>query len=94
VHHSFPPALTGAKPYHDAFERGDKLIRASSHYSTENLDDGPIIEQDVTRVAHRDQVAELVQNGSDLERVLLSRAVRWHLSHRILFYGNKTGVFD
>jgi formyltetrahydrofolate deformylase len=94
VHHSFLPAFTGARPYHAAFERGVKLIGATSHYVTENLDDGPIIEQDVTRVSHRDQVAELVQKGRDLERLVLSRAVRWHLNHRILFYGNKTVVFD
>ena len=71
-----------------------KLIGATSHYVTEVLDDGPIIEQDVTRVSHRDQVADLVQKGRDLERVVLSRAVRWHLEHRILRYANKTVVFD
>jgi formyltetrahydrofolate deformylase len=94
VHHSFLPAFTGAKPYHAAFQRGVKLIGATSHYVTEELDEGPIIDQDVTRVSHRDQVADLVQKGRDLERMVLSRAVRWHLSHRILFYGNKTVVFD
>jgi formyltetrahydrofolate deformylase len=94
VHHSFLPAFTGAKPYHAAFERGVKLIGATSHYVTEDLDEGPIIEQDVMRVSHRDQVADLVQKGRDLERMVLSRAVRWHLNHRILFYGNKTVVFD
>jgi formyltetrahydrofolate deformylase len=94
VHHSFLPAFTGAKPYHAAFERGVKLIGATSHYVTEDLDEGPIIEQDVARVSHRDQVVDLVQKGRDLERVVLSRAVRWHLNHRILFYGNKTVVFD
>jgi formyltetrahydrofolate deformylase len=94
VHHSFLPAFTGAKPYHAAFERGVKLIGATSHYVTEDLDEGPIIEQDVTRISHRDQVADLVQKGRDLERIVLSRAVRWHLNHRILFYGNKTVVFD
>jgi formyltetrahydrofolate deformylase len=94
VHHSFLPAFTGAKPYHAAFDRGVKLIGATSHYVTEDLDEGPIIEQDVTRVSHRDQVADLVQKGRDLERIVLSRAVRWHLNHRILFYGNKTVVFD
>ena len=94
VHHSFLPAFTGAKPYHAAFERGVKLIGATSHYVTEDLDEGPIIDQDVTRVSHRDQVADLVQKGRDLERMVLSRAVRWHLNHRILFYGNKTVVFD
>jgi formyltetrahydrofolate deformylase len=94
VHHSFLPAFTGAKPYHAAFQRGVKLIGATSHYVTEELDEGPIIDQDVTRVSHRDQVADLVQKGRDLERMVLARAVRWHLSHRILFYGNKTVVFD
>jgi len=94
VHHSFLPAFTGAKPYHAAFERGVKLIGATSHYVTEELDEGPIIEQDVTRVSHRCQVQDLVQKGRDLERVVLSRAVRWHLEHRILFYGNKTVIFD
>lgn len=94
VHHSFLPAFTGAKPYHAAFERGVKLIGATSHYVTEDLDEGPIIEQDVMRVSHRDQVVDLIQKGRDLERMVLSRAVRWHLNHRILFYGNKTVVFD
>ena len=94
VHHSFLPAFSGARPYHAAFQRGVKLIGATSHYVTEVLDDGPIIEQDVTRVSHRDQLADLVQKGRDLERVVLSRAVRWHLEHRILRYANKTVVFD
>lgn len=94
VHHSFLPAFTGAKPYHAAFQRGVKLIGATSHYVTEALDEGPIIEQDVTRISHRDQVDDLVQKGRDLERIVLSRAVRWHLEHRILCYGNKTVVFD
>ena len=94
VHHSFLPAFSGARPYHAAFQRGVKLIGATSHYVTEVLDDGPIIEQDVTRVSHRDQLADMVQKGRDLERVVLSRAVRWHLEHRILRYANKTVVFD
>ena len=94
VHHSFLPAFTGAKPYHAAHERGVKLIGATSHYVTEVLDDGPIIEQDVARISHRDQVEDLVARGRDLERVVLSRAVRWHLDRRILCYGNKTVVFD
>jgi formyltetrahydrofolate deformylase len=94
VHHSFLPAFTGAKPYHAAYERGVKLIGATSHYVTEVLDDGPIIEQDVARISHRDQVEDLVERGRDLERMVLSRAVRWHLDHRILCYGNKTVVFD
>ena len=94
VHHSFLPAFTGAKPYHAAHARGVKLIGATSHYVTEVLDDGPIIEQDVARISHRDQVEDLVARGRDLERVVLSRAVRWHLDRRILCYGNKTVVFD
>jgi formyltetrahydrofolate deformylase len=94
VHHSFLPAFTGAKPYHAAHARGVKLIGATSHYVTEVLDDGPIIEQDVARVSHRDQVEDLVARGRDLERMVLSRAVRWHLDRRILCYGNKTVVFD
>ncbi len=94
VHHSFLPAFTGARPCHAAFERGVKLIGATSHYVTNDLDEGPIIEQDVLRVSHRDQVADLIQKGRDLERAVLSRAVRWHLEHRILFYANKTVIFD
>ena len=94
VHHSFLPAFIGARPYHAAHARGVKLIGATSHYVTTMLDDGPIIEQDVARISHRDQVADLVARGRDLERIVLSRAVRWHLEHRILCYGNKTVVFD
>jgi formyltetrahydrofolate deformylase len=94
VHHSFLPAFTGAKPYHAAHARGVKLIGATSHYVTEVLDDGPIIEQDVARISHRDQVEDLVARGRDLERIVLSRAVRWRLDRRILCYGNKTVVFD
>jgi len=94
VHHSFLPAFVGARPYHAAFERGVKLIGATSHYVTDVLDDGPIIEQDVARISHRDQVEDLIRKGRDLERVVLSRAVAWHLEHRILCYGNKTVVFD
>ena len=94
VHHSFLPAFTGARPYHAAHARGVKLIGATSHYVTEVLDDGPIIEQDVARISHRDQVEDLVAKGRDLERMVLSRAVRWHLDRRILCYGNKTVVFD
>jgi formyltetrahydrofolate deformylase len=94
VHHSFLPAFVGAKPYHRAFERGVKLIGSTSHYVTEVLDDGPIIEQDVTRISHRDQLEDLIEKGRDLERVVLSRAVRWKLAHRILSYGSKTVVFD
>ncbi len=94
VHHSFLPAFTGARPYHAAHARGVKLIGATSHYVTEILDDGPIIEQDVARISPRDQVEDLVARGRDLVRLVLSRAVRWHLDRRILCYGNKTVVFD
>ncbi len=94
VHHSFLPAFIGARPYHAAFQRGVKLIGATSHYVTEQLDDGPIIEQDVVRISHRDQVEDLLRKGRDLERVVLSRAVGWHLEGRILSYGNKTVIFD
>jgi len=94
IHHSFLPAFVGSKPYHQAFERGVKLIGATSHYVTEVLDDGPIIEQDVARVSHRDSVEDLIQKGRDLEKVVLSRAVRWHVENRILLYGNKTVVFE
>jgi formyltetrahydrofolate deformylase len=94
VHHSFLPAFVGARPYHAAHARGVKLIGATSHYVTEVLDDGPIIEQDVARISHRDQVEDLVARGRDLERIVLWRAVRWHIDRRILCYGNKTVVFD
>jgi formyltetrahydrofolate deformylase len=93
IHHSFLPAFVGARPYHQAFERGVKLIGATSHYVTEVLDDGPIIEQDVVRVSHRDEVDDLIRKGRDLEKVVLSRAVRWHVENRVLVYGNKTVVF-
>lgn len=93
IHHSFLPAFVGAKPYHQAFERGVKLIGASSHYVTAALDQGPIIEQDVVRVSHRDTVEDMLYKGRDLEKVVLSRAVRWHLENRILVYQNKTVVF-
>jgi len=94
IHHSFLPAFVGAKPYHHAFQRGVKLIGATAHYVTEVLDDGPIIEQDVVRVWHRDTVDDLVQKGRDIEKVVLSRAVRWHVENRILLYGNKAVVFQ
>ena len=94
IHHSFLPAFIGAKPYHQAFTRGVKLIGATSHYVTEVLDDGPIIEQDVVRISHRDSLEDLLQKGRDLEKVVLSRAVRWHVDNRILLYGNKTVVFE
>jgi formyltetrahydrofolate deformylase len=94
VHHSFLPAFVGARPYHRAFERGVKLIGATSHYVTEDLDEGPIIEQEVVRVSHRDGLDDLLQKGRDLEKVVLSRAVRWHIDHRILAYAHKTVIFD
>ncbi len=94
IHHSFLPAFPGGRPYHQAHERGVKIIGATSHYATEELDQGPIIEQDVVRVSHRDSVQDLIRKGKDLEKVVLARAVSLHLSHRILVYGNKTVVFD
>ena len=94
IHHSFLPAFIGARPYHRAFERGVKLIGATSHYVTEVLDEGPIIEQGIDRISHRDQVEDLIQKGRDLERVVLSKAVRWHIENRILLYANKTVIFD
>jgi len=94
IHHSFLPAFQGGRPYHQARERGVKLIGATAHYATSNLDEGPIIEQDVVRTSHRDTVADLVRKGRDLERTALGRAVRWHLDDRVLVYHNKTVVFD
>ncbi|HEY0307460.1 MAG TPA: formyltetrahydrofolate deformylase [Acidobacteriaceae bacterium] len=94
VHHSFLPAFVGAKPYHAAFARGVKLIGSTSHYVTEVLDDGPIIEQDVTRISHTDELDDLIQKGRDLERLVLSRAVRWHVERRVLAYANKTVIFS
>ncbi len=94
IHHSFLPAFHGAKPYHRAFERGVKLIGATAHYVTETLDDGPIIEQDVARISHRDSLDDLIQKGTDLEKVVLSHAVKWHIDNRVLVYANKTVVFD
>jgi len=94
IHHSFLPAFMGGRPYHQAAERGVKLIGATAHYATTDLDEGPIIEQDVIRTSHRDQVEDLVRKGRDVERAVLARAVRWHLEDRILVYGNKTVVFE
>ena len=94
IHHSFLPAFVGSKPYHQAFQRGVKLIGATAHYVTQVLDDGPIIEQNVVRIHHRDTVDDLIQKGRDIEKVVLSRAVRWHVENRILLYGNKTVVFQ
>jgi len=94
IHHSFLPAFVGQKPYHQAYERGVKLIGATAHYATKTLDEGPIIEQDVARASHKDSIDDLVRKGRDLEKVVLARAVRWHLDDRVLVYGNKTVVFD
>ena len=94
IHHSFLPAFSGGRPYEQAHERGVKIIGATAHYVTTELDQGPIIEQDVTRISHRDGVDDLVQKGRDLEKVVLARAVRAHLEHRIIVYGNKTAVFS
>jgi formyltetrahydrofolate deformylase len=93
IHHSFLPAFQGGKPYHQASARGVKLIGATAHYATTDLDEGPIIEQDVARTTHRDSISDLVRKGRDLERTVLARAVRWHLEDRILVYRNKTVVF-
>jgi formyltetrahydrofolate deformylase len=93
IHHSFLPAFQGGKPYHQASARGVKLIGATAHYATTDLDEGPIIEQDVARTTHRDSISDLVRKGRDLERTVLARAVRWHLEDRILVYQNKTVVF-
>ena len=94
IHHSFLPAFIGGKPHHQAYDRGVKLIGATAHYVTEALDDGPIIEQGVARISHRDDLEDLVEKGRDLEKVVLSRAVRWHIENRILLYGNKTVIFE
>ncbi len=94
IHHSFLPAFAGGRPYHQAHTRGVKLIGATAHYATRDLDEGPIIHQDVARVTHRHGVEDLVRKGRDLERSVLAQAVRWHLESRVLVYGNKTVVFD
>ena len=94
IHHSFLPAFVGAKPYHQAYERGVKLIGATSHYVTADLDAGPIIEQDVARISHKDTIDELVKKGRDLEKIVLSRAVEKHIQRKILTYNNKTVVFS
>ncbi len=93
IHHSFLPAFMGAQPYHRAYERGVKIIGATAHYVTEDLDAGPIIEQDVVRISHRDEVKDLIRKGKDLERIVLARGVRLHLQNRVLVYGNRTVVF-
>jgi formyltetrahydrofolate deformylase len=94
IHHSFLPAFAGGRPYHQAHARGVKLIGATAHYATAVLDEGPIIQQDVMRVTHRDSVPDMVRKGRDLEKVVLAQAVRWHLQRRVLPYKNKTVVFD
>jgi formyltetrahydrofolate deformylase len=94
IHHSFLPAFAGARPHHQAFSRGVKLIGATAHYVTEGLDEGPIIEQDVARISRRDALEDFIRKGRDLEKAVLSRAVRWHLENRVLIFGGKTVVFD
>ena len=94
IHHSFLPAFVGAKPYHAAFERGVKIIGATSHYVTTELDAGPIIEQDVVRITHKDTVQDLVNKGKDLEKIVLSRAVQKHIERKVLGYKNKTVIFN
>ena len=94
IHHSFLPAFVGARPYHQAHERGVKIVGATAHYVTESLDQGPIIEQDVVRISHRDAVDEIVHKGRDLERVVLARAIKLHLENRVVVYGHRTAVFD
>ena len=94
IHHSFLPAFIGANPYRQAYDRGVKIIGATAHYATDDLDEGPIIEQDVIRVGHRDTVDDLVRKGRDLEEIVLARAVRRHVERRVLVYGRKTVVFD
>ncbi len=94
IHHSFLPAFIGKNPYQQAYRKGVKIIGATSHYVTEELDAGPIIEQDTVRVSHRDSLSDLVRKGEDLEKAVLNRAIRWHLEKKILTYNNKTVVFD
>jgi formyltetrahydrofolate deformylase len=93
IHHSFLPAFPGAKPYHSAYERGVKIIGATSHYVTSDLDAGPIIDQDIVRISHRDPIDNLIMKGKDVEKLVLSRAIRLHIEHRILVFNNKTVVF-
>ena len=94
IHHSFLPAFKGAKPYHRAWERGVKLIGATAHYVTENLDEGPIIEQTIANVSHRDEIEDLIRKGRDTERIALARALRLHLSRQVMVYQGRTAVFD
>ena len=93
IHHSFLPAFAGAKPYHRAFERGVKIIGATSHYVTEDLDSGPILEQEVTKISHKDTVEDLIRKGKDLEKIVLSRAIWIHLQRKSLVHNNKTVIF-
>ncbi len=93
IHHSFLPAFVGGRPYEQAAKRGVKIIGATAHYVTEGLDEGPIIEQDIVRVSHRDGLADLIRKGKDIEKAVLARAVRWHLEDRVLVWGNRTVVF-
>jgi len=94
IHHSFLPAFIGGNPYRQAYQRGVKIIGATSHYVTDDLDEGPIIEQDIIRISHRDTLDDLVRRGRDLERLVLARALRLHSEHRILVNGRKTVIFD
>ena len=94
IHHSFLPAFIGGNPYKQAYQRGVKIIGATSHYVTDDLDEGPIIEQDIIRISHKDTVKDLVRKGRDLERLVLARALRLHLEHRILVHGKKTIIFE
>ena len=94
IHHSFLPAFIGARPYHAAFDRGVKIIGATSHYVTNQLDAGPIIEQDVVRITHKDTLNDLINKGKDLEKIVLSRAIQKHIERKILVYQNKTVIFN
>ncbi|HEX4881306.1 MAG TPA: formyltetrahydrofolate deformylase [Porticoccaceae bacterium] len=94
IHHSFLPAFAGARPYHQAAERGVKLIGATCHYVTEELDAGPIIDQDISRISHHDSVEDMVRKGKDIEKIVLARGLRFHLEDRVLIHGNKTVVFE
>jgi formyltetrahydrofolate deformylase len=94
IHHSFLPAFPGAKPYHSAFKRGVKIIGATSHYVTEDLDEGPIIEQDIARVSHIHSIKDFILKGRDLEKIVLSRALKLHTKHKVMVFNNKTVVFN
>ena len=94
IHHSFLPAFIGAKPYHSAFERGVKIIGATSHYVTTDLDAGPIIEQNVSRVSHFHSISDLIAKGRDLEKIVLATAIKYHICHKVMVYENKTVVFS